>query len=567
MAYILEHPDIHIVPPRPEAPRHAGRALAVAGMTALAFALVGGQLVRLALRGMGTHTTAVSEPIASTYARPEIVDRQGRLLASDVETLSLYGDPAIIPDPDEAVERLRTVLSDLDETTLRRSLSDRSRRFAWVRRGLSPAQAQRIHDLGIPGLAFRRELRRAYPAGTLAGHLIGSVDIDNKGLGGIEKYVDDKIGVDQVPSASPSERAPVRLSIDIGVQHALEDELRSSISRYRAAAAAGVVHAARTGEVLASASLPDIDPARPLAAPEEDRLDRISGGTFELGSVFKAFTIAMALDNGQAGLQSVYDVTKPLAAGPRLIKDEHAPGRPLNVAEIFIHSSNVGSGMLAEAAGTERQRAFLDRLGLTRRLDSERGMVAAPQLPERWGQAETVTISYGHGIAIAPLQVASAAAALVNGGMLMPPTFLRRVPGQPTAGERVISEATSAKMRQLFRSNVTDSAGTGRRAEAEGYEVGGKTGTAELPGRGGYRHSAVIASFLGAFPMGAPRYVTLVSLFEPQPVAESQNRVLAGLNAAPTTSRLVARIGPLLGVPPVASQGTAQNSGETFDAP
>lgn len=567
MAFILEHPEIRVSPARPQAPRNAGRSLAVAGMTALAFTLVAGQLVRLALRGQGVHTTAVSEPVASTYARPDIVDRQGRLLATDVETHSLYADPAVIPNADETVERLRTVLTDLDDEAVRRSLADRGRRFAWVRRGLAPAVAQRIHDLGIPGLAFRRELRRAYPSGTLAGHIIGSVDIDNKGLGGIEKYVDDKIGVDQVPSASPSERAPVRLSIDMGVQHTLEDVLQSSIKSYRAAAAAGLVLDVRTGEVLASASLPDIDPARPLASPEADRLDRVSGGTYELGSVFKAFTVAMVLDNGQAGLDSIYDVTQPLKAGSRTITDEHALGRPLSVSEIFVHSSNIGAGMLALAASTDRQRAFLGRLGLTGRLDSERGPVAAPQLPERWGQAETITISYGHGIAIAPLQVASAAAALVNGGTLIAPTFMRRVPGDGIEGERVISTETSAKMRLLLRRNVVEPGGTGRRAEAAGFEVGGKTGTAELPGRGGYRRHAVISSFLGAFPMREPRYLTLVSLFEPQPVPESQNRVLAGLNAAPTTASLIARIGPLLGVPPSGGAVAAGSDSETFDAP
>lgn len=566
MDFVLEHPEIRPTPTRPPAPRFSQRSLAVAAMTALAFTVVAGQLVHLAIRGQGQHSVAMSEPIASTYARPDIVDRQGRLLASDVETYSLYADPAVVPDPDEAVEKLRTVLSDLDDQGVRKSLADRARRFAWVRRGLSPALAQRVHDLGLPGLGFRRELRRAYPQGTLAGHVIGSVDIDNKGLGGIEKFVDDKIGVDPVPSASLSDKAPVRLSLDIGVQHALDDELQAAIERYQATAAAGLILDVRTGEVLAASSLPAIDPARPLAAPEADRLDRVAGGTYELGSILKTMTVAMALDSGQARLDTVLDVTQPLAAGAHVIKDEHALGRPLSVAEVFIHSSNVGAGLLALGAGTEHQRAFLDKLGLLGRMDSERGPVAPPQLPDRWGQAETITVSYGHGIALAPLQVAAAAAALVNGGTLVKPTFLRRT-ADTAPGRRVVSEATSALIRQLMRANVVDAAGTGRRAEAAGYEVGGKTGTAEVPGRGGYRHHAVISSFLGAFPMRQPRYLTLVSLFEPKPVAEAHNKVLAGLNAAPTTARLVARVAPLLGVAPAAVAAATGSDGETFDAP
>ena len=571
MAFILEHPEIRPLPASaPPSPRHRSRSLAVAGVTALAFTLVAGQLVRLGLRAQAElPTTAMSEPIAVTHARPDIVDRQGRLLATDIETHSLYADPAILPDADDAVERLRTVLTDLDDQALRRSLSDRGRRFVWVRRGLPAAVAQSVHDLGIPGLGFRRELRRAYPAGSLAGHVLGTVDIDNKGLSGLEKYIDDKVGIEPVPTATPSDRAPVRLSLDIGVQHALEDELASSIRRYRAAAAAGLVLDVRTGEVIASASLPDVDPAHPLLPPDPARLDRVSAGTWELGSIFKAFTVALALDDGQASLETVLDVTRPLAAGPRIIKDEHPAGRPLSVAEVFVHSSNVGAGMLGLEAGSVRQRLFLDRLGLTGRLDSERGPIAAPQLPERWGEAETITVSYGHGIALAPLQVAGAAAALVNGGTRITPTFLRRLPGSAAdPATRVISENTSRNIRELMRRNVVDAAGTGRRAEAQGYEVGGKTGTAELPGRGGYRRNAVISSFLAAFPMRDPCYLTLVSIFEPQPVPETQGRILAGLNAAPSTGRLVARIAPILGVP-VAGTATLARAAtvNVFDAP
>lgn len=543
------------------------RGLAVTALTLMAFLAVAGQLVRLAMKGAPEVSTSMSEPIATTFARPDIVDRNGRLIATDVEVHSLFADPALILDRDEVVEKLASVLPDLDEEEVRRLLADRNRRFAWIRRGLSPKLAQEVHNLGLPGLSFRKELKRAYPAGNLAGHLLGFVNIDNKGLSGLERHLDDSGAVEPVHGGGHSDRAPVRLSIDMGAQHALEEELRGARQRYGAAGAAGLVLDVKTGEVMASASMPDIDPARPASAHGPEHINRVLTGTYELGSIFKTVTIAMSIDAGLADLSRVLDVREPLTAGRFTIKDLHAAGRPLTVAEVFTHSSNVGAGMLALEAGTERQRAFLHRLGLLDGAKTEAGPVAAPQLPERWERAETITISYGHGLAVAPLQFASAAAALINGGELVQPTLLRRLPGAEVSRTRVLAPETSARIRELMRLNVTDAAGTGRRAEVPGYQVGGKTGTAELPGRGGYQSHAVIASFLGAFPMRDPRFVTLVMLFEPKPTAETKNQVLAGLNAAPTTARLVERIAPLLGVLPAGTEALPAGDFETFDAP
>ncbi len=554
------------------------RALAVTGTVMLAFGAVAGQLVRLAARGHGTPVVAMNEAVPTSFARPDIVDRNGRLLATDLETHSLFADPALVLDRDEVVERLSTVLPDLDEAELRNALADRTRRFVWVRRGLTPKLAQEVHNLGLPGLAFRRELRRAYPAGSVAGHMLGFVNIDNKGLGGLERHLDDSDRVEPVHGATLSEKAPLRLSIDLGVQHTLEDELKAAVVRHEAAGAAGVVLDVRTGEVLASASLPDVDPARPATVLDTGRPDRISGGSYELGSIFKTLTIAMALDDGQVTLDSVLDVREPLTVGRFTIRDLHPAGRPLTVAEVFTHSSNVGAGMMALEAGAERQRAFLASLGLLTVERSEAGPIAPPQVPARWDRAETITVSYGHGLAVAPIRFAAAAAALVNGGELIQPTFLRRLPPNTSAGDeiartRVIRPETSARIRELMRLNVTDPQGTGRRAEATGYEVGGKTGTADMPGPGGYKSRAVIASFLGAFPMRDPRYVTLVMLFEPKPNAASRHQVLAGVNAAPTTGRLVARIAPLLGVlpdgtpPPLEDADTADTAEPIPDAP
>lgn len=524
------------------------RGLIVAATITSAFLAVAGQLVRLASSGQTDFSVSMSEPIARTFSRPDIVDRNGRLLATDVEAHSLYADPALVLDRDEVAEKLSQIFPDLDDAELRRNLADKSRRFVWVRRGLGPAMAQRVHDLGLPGLAFRRELKRVYPAGTLAGHVLGSVNIDNKGIDGIERHLDDTGGVEATAGAMKSERPPLRLSIDLGVQHAVEDELRSAMARHRASGAAGVVLDALSGEVLASASWPAVDPGKPGDGLDPTRIDKVSDGTFELGSIFKAVTIAAALDAGAASLDSVYDVREPITAGRFTIKDLHPPGRPLTLAEVFVHSSNVGAGMLALEAGTSAQREFLTKLGLVEAIKTEAGPVAAPQLPARWDRIETVTISYGHGLAVAPLQFVAAGAALVNGGVRIAPTYIAGRP--PMTAGRVISAKASDDMRTLMRLNVTHRSGTGRRAEISGYQVGGKTGTADIAGKGGYREGAVISSFFAAFPMDAPRYVMLVSLFEPKATEETKGQVVAGLTAAPAAGRVIARIAPLLGVMP-----------------
>lgn len=536
------------------------RALVASAAIGLAFITVGGQLVRLAMRGQFEITSAISEPVAKSFARPEIVDRKGRLIATDVEVPSLFADPALIVDRDEVAEKLASVFPDLDMAELRRNLADRDRRFVWIRRGLPPKVAQQVHDLGLPGLAFRNELRRVYPTGSLAGHVLGAVNIDNKGVAGLERYIDEAVGVEPVQGASLTDRAPVRLSLDLGVQHALEDELKRAMDRYRAPGAAGLVLDANSGEIVASSSLPGVDPARSTMAQEPSRLDKIAGGTFELGSVFKMVTIAMALESGQATPDRALDVRQPLIAGPHIIRDLHPAGRPLSVADVFIHSSNVGAGMLALEAGAAHQQEFLKRLGLTEGMRTEAGAVAAPQLPARWEKAETITISYGHGLAVAPIQFAAAAAVLVNGGRLIKPTYLRRTADEG-AGAQVISPRTSAQIRDLMRRNVTDPSGTGRRADVPGYHVGGKTGTAELAVRGGYKDTAVISSFLAAFPIEEPRYVVFVMLFEPEGTAETKGKLTAGLNAAPTVASLISRIAPQLDLLPVDAAAKPASGG------
>ncbi len=531
------------------------------------FAAITVQLVRLAQKAAPDIRVTLAEPLVRGWARPDITDRHGRLIATDVAVNSLYADPQLILDLDEAIEKLVSVLPHLDEAELRKSLTDKGRRFAWVARSLSPRQAQRTHDLGLPGFAFRTEMRRAYPLGALAGHVLGAVNVDNRGLSGIERMLDENGAVEPAQGTARAHKPAVRLSLDIGVQHALAAELKRALVQYVAAAAAGLVLDARTGEIVAAVSLPEVDPSKPTELIDPARLDRLLAGTYELGSIYKILTVAMALENGIASLNSIYDVRQPLTSGGFTFKDLYPQGRPLTVREIFLHSSNVGSGMLALAAGAEQQRAFLSKLGLLNPMRTEAGPMAAPLLPKTWGKTETITIGYGHGVAVAPLQFVAAAAALINGGEKVVPTFLA-LEAPPAAPERVVSTATSASIREVMRLNVTHTAGTGKRADAEGYGVGGKTGTAEMPGSGGYQEKAVISSFLGAFPMEAPKYVTLVLLFEPQGTKETRDKITAGVNAAPVTARLVERIAPLLGVlPRLVETRTPMSIPGQFDAP
>lgn len=541
------------------------RTLLAMALIALAFAAVAGQLVRLALPQSSGGSASVSETVGQSFARPDVVDRNGRLLATDVEAYSLFADPSRILDRDEIVEKLSGVFADLDRDGVRADLGDRNRRFVWIRRGLSPKTAQRVHDLGLPGLDFRTELKRAYPGATLAGHVLGYVNIDNKGVAGIERYVDEEVGVESVPGATLTERAPVRLSLDVGVQHAVESELESAVARYEARGAAGVVLDVDTGEVLASASYPQVDPAIPTMSLDPSRIDKVAGSTFELGSVFKTLTVAMALDGGFVQPETIVDVREPLTAGRFTIRDLHSLGRPLSVSEIFVTSSNVGAAKLALQAGPQHLQTFLQRMQLLGAMKTEAGSIAAPQLPERWGEVETMTVAYGHGIAVAPLQFAAAAAALVNGGNLVIPTFIKQPADAGQATVPIVTPETSQRVRELMRRNVTDPAGTGKRAAVDGYEVGGKTGTAEIPGRGGYKKKSVISSFLAAFPMSKPKYLVLVLLFEPSPTGAASHEVLAGLNAAPTAGHVIARIGPLLGMLP-KSAATGSGAGMAFDA-
>ncbi|OCW58585.1 peptidoglycan D,D-transpeptidase FtsI family protein [Hoeflea olei] len=525
------------------------------------YALLGGRLVEYGLRSPET-VSSIGRPDQLLVSRPDLLDRNGEVLATDIRTVSLFAEPNKIIDADEAVELLATVLPDLDMRGIHRKLSSKSK-FQWLRRQLTPKQQSQILALGIPGIGFRPETRRFYPGGPTASHVVGHVNIDNRGIAGMEKYVDGQ-GLGDLAAAGMTvneDLKPVRLSLDLRVQHVLRDELAAAMDRYKAIAAAGVVLNVHTGEVVGMSSLPDYDPNNPVEALQKDRLNRMSAGTYEMGSTFKAFTTAMALDSGKVKMTDSFDARGSIRIGGFTIRDFHGKNRVLTVPEIFIYSSNIGTARMADLVGIEGHKEFLTRLGLLTRMQTELPEVAMPSQPAEWKKINSITISFGHGVATTPLQTAVAAAALMNGGKLIEPTFLPRTAEEADKlAVRVIEPSTSDSMRYLMKLNATKgTGGSGSRAAVEGFRVGGKTGTAEKVVNGRYNSSVRFNAFLASFPIDHPDYVVLVVIDEPKP-EEGKSSATAGLNAAPTVGAIIRRSAGFLGVKPEFGNGTQELS-------
>ncbi|HEV8679433.1 MAG TPA: penicillin-binding protein 2 [Stellaceae bacterium] len=479
--------------------------------------------------------------------RADILDRNGRLLATTLDSSSLYADPRQILDAGEATRAIASVLPQLDPAEIRAKLTS-GKSFVWIKRNLTPRQQYEVNRLGIPGLQFQREERRVYPYGELASHVVGYCGIDNNGLAGIERALDGMV---------KSKAGPIQLALDARVQFILREELTKVIADFSAKGAAGIVMDVRTGEIIAMVSLPDFDPnhpgkptAKPAPAEANERIfNKVTLGDYEMGSAFKIFNTAMTLDAGTATMTKSYDAINPIRIGRFTITDYHGKHRMLTVPEVFMYSSNLGSARMALEAGAERQRAFLSRLGLLRPVSVEFDEISKPKFPKRWREVNVITIAYGHGIAVSPLHVATGVSALVNGGILRSPTLLKVAPGEASPGERVISQKTSDQMRKLLRLVVEH--GTAKLAAAPGYVVGGKTGTAEKNQGGRYQEKKLMSDFVAVFPMHAPRYVVLTMVDEPHGTKASQGYATAGWTVAPATSRIIQRIAPILGVPPV----------------
>lgn len=509
--------------------------------------VIAGRLALIGIKSDPQVARRVSNPDLLASTRPDILDREGRQLATDVQSAMLYAEPRKgVGYVDDAVDQLRTVFPDLDERELHDKLSSK-KGFVRLKREISERQQHEVRKLGIPHVGFLDESKRVYPAGPELSHVLGGVNVDSVGIAGLEKWVDSGGLADLHLAGFATGRSlkPVQLSVDLAVQHAMRDELMKAQANYQAKSTSGMVLDVRTGEIVAMVSLPDYDPNKPGKPTDLSRLNRLTTGVYEMGSTFKALTIAMALDAGKATLASRYDASAPLHFGRFTITDYHAQRRVLTVPEVFTYSSNIGAAKIAMSMGVEQHKAFLRKMGQLDRLRTELPESAMPLVPKNWGEINTATIAFGHGLAVAPLQAAMATAALMNGGLLIPPTFLKRTPEEAKKiAKRVLRPETSDKMRYLFRLNVEK--GSARRAEIEGYYVGGKTGTSEKVVRGRYSHEKLLTIFTGVFPCYDPKYIVLVMVDEPKNTGHST----AGLNAAPTTGQIIARIGPLLGVEP-----------------
>ncbi len=471
--------------------------------------------------------------------RADIVDRNGVLLATSLATASLYADPKEVPDPRAAAHQLVSVLRELKEPEVLDKLK-KGRRFVWLQRNLTPRQEYEVNALGIPGFYFQREDRRVYPHGVLTAHVVGFTNIDNHGMAGVERRFDETLS-----KGGP----PLVLSLDLRIQHVLREELLQGMQEFRAIGAGGAVLDARTGEVLALVSLPDFDANKAGEAVADARFNRMTLGVYEMGSIFKVFTAAMALETGTSKLTSSYDASHPIHIARFTISDYHGRNRWLTVPEIFMYSSNIGAARMALDAGGAVQHAFLQRLGLLSPAKIELDELGVPEYPATWRPINTMTIAFGHGVAVEPLQVAASTAAVVNGGILMNPTLLKRRAGEGASGVRVVSERTSDEMRRLMRLVVTD--GTAKEGAIPGYLLGGKTGTAEKAVRHGYARHELLSSFVGAFPITSPKYVVLAFFDEPHATAKTHGYATAGWTAVPVVNRIVQRIAPILGVMPI----------------
>jgi cell division protein FtsI (penicillin-binding protein 3) len=532
----------------------AAKARARVGLAIVAFAavyaVIGGRLVMFALGADGHSARQAAARDAIATARPDIVDRNGEVLATDVKAPSLFGEPRRIIDKDEAIELLTATLPDLETSEVRDRLSSK-KGFVWLKREITAQQQQDIHRLGIPGIGFLRENKRVYPTGNEVAHLIGLVNIDNQGIAGMEKWLDSNGLADLHRAGFATDRLqrPVELSVDLRIQHALRDELLKAKEKFHAKAASGLVSNVKTGEIVAMVSVPDFDPNSPKEAHDPDRINRLTTGVYEMGSTFKAFTLAMALDSGKVDLNSMWDARGPLHYGKFTIHDDEPKGRFLSMREVFTFSSNVGAARIALSQGVEAHKAFLRKMGQLERLRTELPESASPIVPKHWGELNTVTIAFGHGMAVAPLQAVMGIDALVNGGYLIPPTFMKRTEQEALEiARRVIKPETSEKMRYLMRLNAE--IGTARKADVNGYYIGGKTGTAEKVVNGHYAKRRVLTAFTAILPADSPKYQFLIMLDEPQPLKETYGFITSGWNAVPTGGNVIARIAPLLGVQP-----------------
>ena len=480
-----------------------------------------------------------AELSVGAHTRAMIVDRNGEILAISLPTAGLYANPREMIDTADAARRLKGVMPQLDLETVRSRLAA-NKGFVYLARNITPREQMAVNGLGIPGVYFEQTERRRYPQGRVGAHVVGGVDVDAHGISGAERAFDERLRTDPTP---------LRLSIDVRVQAVVREELTKSMTEFQAIGACGIVMDVRTGEVVAMVSLPDFDANKPNDFKPEERFNRALTGMYEPGSTFKLQTAAMALDTGAAQLWSSFDASHDIKIGRFTISDFEGKHRVLQLPEVIAYSSNLGAAHMAVQVGTERQRSWLQAMGMFQRVGIELPEQGQPivQPAANWKEIATMTVGFGHGIAVSPLHVVRGTAALANGGLVLAPTILA-TDGHREEGTRVMKQSTSDTMRRLMRLVVTD--GYGKPADVPGYFVGGKTGTAEKTTAHGYKKHANISAFMSVFPMNAPRYAVYFMLDEPKGNASTGGYSTAGAVSAPGAGRVIARIGPMLGLMP-----------------
>lgn len=535
---------------------HRLRMKVAAGTFFLAFALLGWRMSAIALDRDAPQVAVRSSGAEQSTRRAPLLDRNGRLLASTLQTWEIFIHPrdtaaAGGASPDD-LDKLGAIFPRLDLIHLRKQLTEGKSKFSWIARKASPDQWRRTRDLGIIGLYAKPREDRVYPAGRVVSHIVGGVDVDNIGVAGIEAGLNDRIGGPDSP------RTPIRLSVDLRVQTALRRTLSEAKSQFAAPGAAGLVMKVRTGEMLAMVSLPDFDPNDRPAAPRtflaqarSPLFNKVAQGSFELGSIFKLLTAAMALETGVANLETSLNASHPIRRGGFTISDYRGKGRWMTMREMVRYSSNIAAVRVGELIGPEDQKAYFDKFGISGKiklLGVPEGELSRGQLPRKWGSSESATVSYGHGISVSPLHLATALASIANDGCRVTPTLLK-VERASQECDRIVSSDTSEKVRGLMRLVAEKS--SGRNANIPGYEIGGKTGTAyQVRPTGGYNTDKRFNSFVALWPTSDPQYIMFISLDDPKLLDGTRRLPLAGHTAAPTAGRALERIAPLLGMVP-----------------
>ena len=536
----------------PRLDKTPGRTRVVAMGFTLLFAVIVTRLFMFGLKPPDLDKVRIAGSDQVAAARPDILDRNGEVLATDIKVMSIFAEPKRLIDKDEATELLTAALPDVNASELRRKLAS-NKGFVWVKRAVSSKEQQEVFHLGLPGVGFLPENKRVYPNGPIAAHVLGFANLDGVGISGLEKYLDNQ-GLSDLTGmgfkVAATDLKPLTTSLDLRATYAVRDELAKGVEHFHAKAGAAAILDVNTGEIVAMASLPDFDPNQPADALNPNNINRLSVGVYEMGSTFKALSIAMGLEANKITLRSVLDARQSLQYGRFTIHDFKGEHRMLTVPEVFYHSSNIGAARIAMMVGVTGHQAFLRKMGQLTRLRTELPESAEPLVPKHWGELNTITIAFGQGLNVAPLQALMAVGSLMNGGQLVTPTFLKRSEADAKAdAPRVVRPEVSESLRYLMRLNAE--VGSARNANIPGYFIGGKTGTADKLIHGHYsKGEKVFTTFMAVLPADKPKYLFLTLMDEPQAVPGTYGYHTAAWNSGNVTGKIIERVTPLLGLPP-----------------